>query len=270
MPAPPGRKIKSAERTLELFELFSREQRPFTVSHVSRRLGVPQPSISMLLRNLREMGYLEYEPTTRTFTPSIRVALLGSWIDQRFGAAGALGKRLAALHDEVGHTAYIAIQNGPSAQYVLSKRSRAADRLDVSSGAYRSLTFSAPGRALLSLLPTAEVVSWVRRCNAEAVSDRWRVREGDFLKLMRAVRAQGFATTAGDVTEGLGAIAVTFSSPMSRTPLAVGVGGPTAKIEADRDLIIKALRDFVAGDVETASEAGLLDLAPTENHRTAA
>ncbi|HEX7943640.1 MAG TPA: helix-turn-helix domain-containing protein, partial [Phenylobacterium sp.] len=86
MTAPPGRKIKSAERTIALFELFSREQQPFTVSHVARRLGVPQPSISMLLRNLREMGYLEYEPTSRTFTPSIRVALLGSWIDQRFGA----------------------------------------------------------------------------------------------------------------------------------------------------------------------------------------
>jgi DNA-binding IclR family transcriptional regulator len=224
----------------------------------------------MLLRNLREMGYLEYEPTSRTFTPSIRVALLGSWIDQRFGAAGALGKRLAALHSRVGHTAYIAIQNGPSAQYVMSKESRAPDRLDVSSGGYRSLTFSAPGRALLSLAPTADILSWVRRCNAEAESERWRVRERDFLELMQTVRAQGFATTAGDVTPGLGAIATTFKSPMSRTPLAVGVGGPTAQIVAGREVIIEALRAFVAEGVETPSPTPRPTATVREPRRVAA
>lgn len=250
MIAPPSRKIKSAERTIALFELFSREQQPFTVGHVARHLGVPQPSISMLLRNLREMGYLEYDPVSRTFTPSVRVALLGSWIDQRFGTAGALGKRLSALHDRVGHTAYIGIQNGPSAQYVMTKASRAPDRLDVSSGGYRSLTFSAMGRALLSLMPATEVVSWVRRCNAEAESERWRVRESEFLEMMRAIRAQGFAMTAGDVTPGMSAIAMTFTSPMSRTPLAVGVGGAIARIKADQDAIVEALHAFVAGNTE--------------------
>ena len=248
MTAPPGRKIKSAERTIALFELFSREQQPFTVGHVARRLAVPQPSVSMLLRNLRAMGYLDYDPVGRTYTPSIRVALLGSWVDQRFGAAGALGKRLSALHDRVGHTAYIGIQNGAAAQYVLHKVSQAPDRLDVSSGEYRSLTFSAMGRALLSLMPAAELVSWVRRCNAEAQSDRWRVREGEFLELVRRVRAQGYATTAGDVTPGMGAIAITFTSPMSRTPLAVGVGGPLEQIQPKQDTILEALHSFAASD----------------------
>jgi IclR family KDG regulon transcriptional repressor len=244
MAVAPHRSIKSAERTLALFELFSREQQPFTVGRVAKGLGIPQPSVSMLLRNLREMGYLEYDPLTRTFAPSIRVALLGSWIDQRFGAAGAIGARLRALHSQVGHNAFIGIQNGAAAQYVIGLGESAPGRLDVTSGGYRSLTFSAVGRALLSLLPDNEVMSWARRCNAEAESDRWRVNANDFLALIRDVRAKGYAMTCGDVTPGMAAIATTFTSPLSRSPLAIGVGGPIAKIHADEASIVEALRAF--------------------------
>jgi len=119
-----ARSIKSAERTLALFELFSREQRPFTVGRVSEALGAPQASVSMLLRNLADLGYLEYDRRTRTFAPSIRVALLGSWIDRRFGEAGSLVKRLDGLQRKVGDTAYLGIQNGATAQYVVTSGRR--------------------------------------------------------------------------------------------------------------------------------------------------
>ena len=102
MSTKPPRPIKSAERTLALFELFSREQRPFSVGRVSEALGMPQASASMLLRNLTELGYLEYDRSARTFSPSIRVALLGSWIDRRFSEAGSIGMRLDALQRELG------------------------------------------------------------------------------------------------------------------------------------------------------------------------
>ena len=243
--AMAARSIKSAERTLALFELFSREQRPFTVGRVSEALAIPQASASMLLRNLADLGYLEYDRQSRTFAPSIRVALLGSWIDRRFGEAGSIGARLDALQRAVGETAYIGIQNGAAAQYVVSQRPEHPDRLEVMSGQYRSLTCSAMGRVLLSLKPDAEVLTWVRRCNAEATEDRFRVRETGFLDLMRQVRRDGFASTRGEVTPGLGAVAVAFTSPMGATPLALGVGGPIGRVADKRPMILRALADFV-------------------------
>jgi DNA-binding IclR family transcriptional regulator len=246
MAASTPRKVKSAERTLALFELFSREQQPFTVGRIATGLGIPQPSVSMLLRNLLELGYLEYEAHSRTFTPSIRVALLGSWVDRRFGAAGAIGASLDELQRKVGFTAFIGIQNGATAQYILSQASDAPDRLDVSSGMCRTLTCSAMGRALLSLLPDAEVGSWVRRCNAEASEGRLRVRELDFIAMMHKTRAQGYAETAGDSVPTQSAFAIPIVSPMGSAPLAVGVGGPTAKVHAEKETILAALNEFAA------------------------
>ncbi len=244
MAASTPRKIKSAERTLALFELFSREQRPFTVGRIATGLGIPQPSVSMLLRNLQELGYLEYDALSRTFTPSIRVALLGSWIDRRFGDAGAIGAQLGELQRKTGFTAFIGIQNGAAAQYVLQQASSAPDRLNVSSGMYRSLTFTAMGRALLSLLPDPAVSAWVRRCNVEATDERLRVRETDFITMMHKVRAQGYAETIGDSLPTQGAFAVTIASPMGGTPLAVGAGGPIPKIRAAQDQVLAALDEF--------------------------
>ena len=244
IPIVSGRSIKSAERTLGLFELFSREQRPVTVGRVSTALGIPQPSVSMLLRNLTDLGYLEYDRSSRSYSPSIRVALLGGWINRRFGEAGAIGAHLNTLQRKVGESAFLGIQNGASAQYVISQQPETPDRLDVSSGLYRSLTCSAMGRALLSLKPDSEVLSWARRCNVEATEERFKVHEPDFLKLIHEVRERGYAMTEGDVTPGLGAIAIPFAPPMGSMPMALGSGGPLHRLRSKKDLILTALHEF--------------------------
>ena len=64
------RSIKSAERTLRLFELFSRRQQRLPVGEVARGLGIPQPSASMLLSNLAGLGYLEYDRFDRSYAPA--------------------------------------------------------------------------------------------------------------------------------------------------------------------------------------------------------
>src|SRR5690606_650316 len=88
------RSIKSAERTLALFELFSLEQRPLTIGEISRELGIPQPSVTMLARNLVKLGYIEHDRFSRTYVPTIRIMLLGSWLHRRMNRQGDLETHL--------------------------------------------------------------------------------------------------------------------------------------------------------------------------------
>lgn len=243
MSAAKPRSIKSAERTLALLELFSKMQAPLTVGQVARELSMPQPSASMLVRNLTHLGYLVHDRAERTFSPSIRVALLGSWIDRRFGEAQSLEQRLGVLQSRVKMTAYIAIQNGPHSQYVMSQQSDAPG-LNIASGQFRTLTCSAPGRVLLALKSDAEIAKWVKRCNAEALETRYSVTLKDFMKIMEGVRRNGYAQTDGDQTPGMGAYAMVFPSPLGEMPLAVGAGGPMRFVSKRRELILESLRDF--------------------------
>jgi IclR family transcriptional regulator, KDG regulon repressor len=241
------RSIKSAERTLALFELFSLRESRLTVGETARELGIPQPSASMLLRNLTELGYLDYDRRTRTFGTTIRVLLLGSWITRRFNEAGGMAGALSQLQAAVdGESVSMAIQNGAAVQYIATIESEQPERLRVQAGELRTLTCSAVGRALLSLKTDLEIGGWVRRSNAEAQEDRLKVRESDFLQLINRVRKQGFAETAGDSRPGIGAYAIVIPSPLGDMPLAIGAGGPLERIGPKRERMIDALLEMKA------------------------
>ena len=259
-----SRRIKSAERTLALFEMFSKHQRPMTVGCIAAELGIPQPSASMLVRNLTEMGYLDQDRGKRTFVPSLRLVLLGSWIPQRYSAAGSLAARLDELHRRTGgETAYIGIQNGATAQLVLWLNSaKHTEAMVVESGMYRSLTCSSTGRALLSRKPDDEIAVWVKRCNAEATEDRFRVRLADYMKVMADDRERGYSMTGGEIQPGVSAIATTISSPMGGTPLAIGLSAPIEQMQAKKDLILDALQAFKDGFDALPLPAGPAVAAP--------
>jgi DNA-binding IclR family transcriptional regulator len=241
-----ARSVKSAERTLALFELFSMRQRPLTVGRIASELEMPQASASMLLANLRELGYVTYDRLERTYTPTIRVALLGSWINHQFDEAGSLTARLTELQDRVDETVFVGIQNGAYGQYVLVLHRHKVRSMQIRSGQFKLLTASAMGRVLLSLKTDEEVLQYVRRCNAEAQEARLRVVASEFLGVVEQVRRTGYAQTRGDVTPTFGAIAVTLPAPMGLMPMAIGVGVPVERMEAAAPNIIDTLNDLKA------------------------
>jgi DNA-binding IclR family transcriptional regulator len=239
-----SRTVKSAERTLALFELFSLNQRPMGVGEISKALDIPQPSVSMLVRNLSTLGYLEHDRASRTYVPTIRIMLLGSWIHRRFSQEHDLERRLDDLVRRLDETVLVGIQNGIYCQYVLAQLPERPERLEVQSGLLRPITRTAIGRVLLSLKPDTEIEAIVRRCNAEAVDERARVRPAEFMEMIEQIRAQGYARTGGDMTPGNGVIAIAVSGPTGKMPMAIGVGGSMESVAQKETQILAALGEF--------------------------
>lgn len=240
------RNIKSAERTLALFELFSAQQRPLTVGEISKLLSIPQPSVTMLMRNLLALGYLEQDRSARTYTPTIRIALLGSWIHQRFTQDRQLEWRLDTLQKAVEETTFIGVQNGPHVQYILFIQPTAPHRFDVQGEKVRPIAVSAVGKALLSLKPDDEVRALVQRANAEALDPKFKVDVRKFMENLETIRANGYAETAGEVREGIATLAMAMPPLVGRSPMAVAVAGSVDRIPAKKELILAELRQFVA------------------------
>ena len=247
------RAIKSAERTVALFELFSATETPLTVGEVSTALEMPQSSASMLLRKLVSLGYLDLDRVTRRYKPTLRILLLSSWMTRRFSETGEIAAALDRLHASTGEVVMLSLQNNARMQWILTRgvdRSglqynagdRNADkRIMVRSGLFASLTCSAMGRVILSLKSDHEVCSWVRRANAEAEAPQFRVSESEMLRLLGEVRRRGYAETAGSQLPNMGAFAVAVPSPLDSTPLAVSVSLRVERIAAKRSIILDGL-----------------------------
>jgi DNA-binding IclR family transcriptional regulator len=245
MPRPgragPPAAIKSAARTLDIFEFFRERQSPATVSEVAAALGIPQSSTSMLLKSLTTLNYLDYRPATRRFAPTFRVTMLGNWIGPRY-ANEAITAIMERLRHDTGETVFLGMESGPSIQYVHILPGIFPLQLTASVGTIRPMTLSAIGRIILSTKPAAQIRAIVRRNNADAADAEQRVPENEFLDDIEVIRAQGYAESRGRMTPGANVIAMLVPGDDSGPRLGIGIGGPTARLDERRDQIIAVLR----------------------------
>lgn len=247
------RVVKSAGRVLQILELFDILKREALVTEVSELLDLPQSSTSVLLRSLLVMGYLTYNPLTRAFAPTTRVALLGSWINGPLLSDGPLMRLLHRVNVRTGQAVVLAVRNKNWAQYIHVVQAISPVRLFVVKGTRRPLACSATGLTLLADCADSEIKRIGTRFNSEAGQGVARVCIGTLLERVQAVRTNGFADNYDTVTPGAGAIAVRLPRLASEEQFSIGIAGPTDMLRANKDQFVVVLHEeisnHIAGDV---------------------
>lgn len=234
--------VKSARRTIETLELFAETHRPASVSEVAAYLGAPMSSTSVLLAGLARLGYLEQDPADRRYRPTLRVMLLGAWLQDRLFGESSLLRLAEGLRATTGMTVLIGVQRGASVQYILTlRRSVSESGGHMRAGMLRPMTRAAVGRALLFGMTDQEAGRILRRANAEEKDASKRIPTARFLSGLRAEHANGWAESGGAVRPGLSVIAVPLPLLAGQPPLAIGLGGEQPDVEAGRDVLVKAL-----------------------------
>lgn len=239
--------VKSAGRVLQVLELFDEIQREARVSEIAERLDFPQSSTSVLLRSLTQLGYLDYDPDSRSYLPSPRVSLLGTWLDKGPVRNGSLVRMLEDLSDRTGGTIILAARNGVFSQYIHVLQARTAMRFHVPPGTRRLVVWSATGCALLAGASEAEIGTLVRRTNAEAHSDQAPISLAAVLANVQRLRREGHFFSRGLVTTGAGSIAVPLPSGIDRRerPLAVAVSGVLDEFVSREKVIAEVIHDAI-------------------------
>jgi DNA-binding IclR family transcriptional regulator len=237
--------VKSAERTLAVLEYFREKKRAGTVGEIAEALSWPQSSTTMLLKSLLALGYLDYTAQTRKYRPTYRVALLGNWIQKSLFKNSPLTDIMETIGEETGETVLLGLQNGPHLQYVHVVPARYSIQLAAQVGILRPMTRAALGRVLLAPKADNEIKAIVRRNNADATRTVHRVNERQFLSQIADIRKLGFAESAGSMVPGGNTIAMLVPGKPDETPLAIGVGGPIARIAERRVEILRVMRRYM-------------------------
>jgi len=244
---PPS--VKSARRAMEVMELFEKLRRPLGVLEIARLLEYPQSSASLLVNALAEMGYLNFDSRTRKFAPTLRLALLGSWIQGR----GADPARLIALLRETSlatrETAVLSTQNALNVQYVYLVEHVPRGRLIARPGALRPLCRSAPGLVLLSRYPDPRIALIVRQ-----LGDSGAGREdlADVMTRVRAMRETGYAWIAGRFDPAIGSVAVPLPfGDVFDKPLVLSIAAAAGRVRSQH----ARLGEQLLGIVSRASAA---------------
>jgi DNA-binding IclR family transcriptional regulator len=238
--------VKSAGRALEILEFFDEVRREAQVAEIAARLRYPQSSTSVLLKSLAQLGYLDYDARTRTYLPTARVALLGTWLDEGPLRDGRLIHMLEELSQATGDTIILAARNGIFAHYIHVIQARTPLRFHVPQGSRRLVVWSATGFALLAEDEVETIHALVRRTNAELAPAKL-VDARRVLANVRQLREQGYFFSRGLVTPGGGSIAVPLPRGIDRRDraLAVAVSGLLDELQRKERKVVASIRDVI-------------------------
>jgi DNA-binding IclR family transcriptional regulator len=185
--------VKSADRTLDVFELLAAEPQGLTVSEISDRLGLARSSAHGLVRTLHSRGYLR-ENGGRRFHLGARLIQLGlnvvDRLELRAAARGPLERLVSQTHD----TALLVVPDQGDLLYVDKVISDARDvRADPRVSSRRPLHCSSLGKALLAAVDDETVLRIVEVAGLDPATE-FSIRNRDTLLADLALtRERGYA-----------------------------------------------------------------------------
>jgi DNA-binding IclR family transcriptional regulator len=243
--------VKSAARVIQVFEFFDAVRRESTVADIADHFGWPHSSTSVLVRSLVTLGYLHYEPKHRTYTPSLRVALLGDWIPNSMLIHGKVTDLMERLNLETGETIVLAAQNGLHSQYLRVIQGTNTLRMHLQIGTLRPLLYSGTGRMLLTPMTDAAITKLVQKYNL-AAEEGARVDIAGLLTQIGEDRERGYAVSMNQVTPHATLIAMLLPTGPNERPLTIGVAGLTDRLIANEQNYVRAMQEHIAGLLATS------------------
>ncbi len=243
------RVVKSAGRVLRILELFDVLKREALVSEVSELLEFPQSSTSVLLRSMVILGYLYFNPDTRAFGPTTRVALMGSWINGPMISDGTLTRLIDGVNRRTGQAVVLAVRNRIWSEYIHVAQATDPLRMFVVKGSRRPLVCSGTGLSLLAELPDSDIKRIALRYNAEADEN---VCLNTLLEQVNHTRARGWASSYDTVTPGGGMIAMRLPQFLNDERIVLGIAGLTSVLRENEDRFVLAMQEEIAENIAGA------------------
>lgn len=216
--------VKSARRVLEILEYFAQGVRKATVMQVANALTYPQSSTSVLLSSLATLGYLRFDPAERSYSPTLRVMLLGSWLQDELFGQGSLVAVMERLRQRTGQTVMIGLRQGIHVRFIFSLQGKDPQALRYPVGVLRPVCRSAVGKMLLSALPDSQVLKIARHANAQEQESGNRVSTRELLEEIALIRERGWAMTVDYPQPNRATLAVALPEMQGQPPMALTVG----------------------------------------------
>ncbi len=243
MQKPDPSIVKSAARTLEIFEYFDEVRRPAHIQDVAMALGYPHSSTGALLRSLADLGYLEFSAEDKTFFPSIRVSLLGHWVGDEILPLRRIQQQMREIAEQTQMTVVLGAASGGYCQYVRVIEGTTPIRYHVKAGTRRCLARSTLGRVLLALETPDRRIRLIAESLSVWDGDEAPPSAEEVARDVAQVAARGHAFNSGLVNAYAAMLAIPLPASPPARPLALGLAAPKDLFRGRRPQLLEIMRD---------------------------
>lgn len=221
--------IKTAGRTLDVFETFEALRRPMTLSELANQIGAPVSSCHGLVRTLRNRGYLYTVSGRNLLYPTKKLLRVATAIASNDPILAQLGPILSELRECTSETVILGKQLETRVVYLEVLEGPQTIRYAARPGRMIPLHSSSIGKAMLGQMPDDKLATFLRTYELDPVTEHTLTRADALLADIRDGRARGYFVTRGENVRDVMAIARAVESPTGAYGIAIA--GPVNRME---------------------------------------
>ena len=218
--------VPAAERTLDVLATLARAPGPMTASGLARTLGIPRSSAYQLLAVMAERGFVAHLADEERWTLGLAAFEVGAAYLRHDPLERLAQPLLRRLVDEARQpvVAHLGIVRGHETVYLLKEQSHEPVTLVTEVGVRLPAALTASGRAVLALLPRAQVRAQLSARDAFVDRTGRGPRSlSALVDLLARERRQGYAEEDGFITPGYASVAVAVVGPQDEPIAAIGL-----------------------------------------------
>ena len=183
--------------------VVAKQDRGITYSEIVTALKLPKSSVHRILKDLTELGYLNFNPETKRYFGSLRLAALGAEIMSNFQLRDHVRPHLLELHKETEHTTNLGVLDGVMGVFVDKIESEDFGiKLFSEIGKTFPLHCTGLGKTLLAF-SSNDVVSKLLKAPLKAMTEKTITDPDVFKKELTLIKDQGYARDNEEITRGI-------------------------------------------------------------------
>lgn len=231
--------VKTAARTLDLFEAFARTQEPLTLSELASALNMPVSSCFALVRTLESRGYVYMVAARKSLYPTKRLLDVAHRIAENDPILERVTPFLERLRDATGETIAFSNRRGDHIVYLDVFESSNSVRYHAQVGDAKFLHSSSVGKAFLGAMADDDLRKLVSRMKLTRLTSATLTSRKALLDDIARSRKRGWYCNVKESVEDLGGVAVTVS--MGGERYGISIAGPVYRMQANLEAHAKKL-----------------------------
>lgn len=256
LPEPKAGGVPALERALSVLEALAQSRKGYSVSELSRRLGLPKSSLHLILRTLERRGYLQKQSAGGRYKFGLKLISLSRTALDGVELRDEARPALAALAQRTGLTVHMGVLE--RSEIVIIERLDSASPIRVVSwiGRRMDLNSTAVGKALIAYLSEGDFETEVRPSQLTRHNERTIGTMSALRKELDRVRQLGYSLCDEEDEIGVRCVGAPILNARGHAIAAISVAGTTLQIPTERIPALGAEVRAAAADISARVRGG--------------
>lgn len=219
-------------KAMSVLETLIHNEQPQRLTDLAQALGMTKPNVFRLLGTLSELGYVQQNPETSLYRPTLKVYELGAVLIGRADLVSVGGVCIRWLTEQSRESTQLAVFDDGYVVYVDKVDSPQPLKAMTAIGSRVPAGCVSTGKAMLAWLPDTALQAALPLMKKFTAQTRLtqRALEKDFAE----ARSCGYAVNRGEWRSGVGGIAAPIRDRFGNVVAAVGMWGAETNILGPR------------------------------------